>query len=41
MTDAAAVGHQIMVLTASNQGYPLYRKFGFEHIFDYQEVWEQ
>jgi GNAT superfamily N-acetyltransferase len=41
MTDAASVGHQMMVLTASNQGYPLYRKFGFEHIFDYQEVWEQ
>jgi GNAT superfamily N-acetyltransferase len=41
ISEAASEGHQIILLTASNQGYPLYRKFGFEHIFDYQEVWEQ
>ena len=35
MADAAADGHKLIVLTASNRGYGLYRQFGFEHIFDY------
>lgn len=29
-------GHQIIALTAGVKGYPLYRQFGFEHIFDYK-----
>ncbi len=33
--EAATEGHKVMVLTAGSQGYPLYRQFGFEHIFDY------
>ena len=41
MEDAASGGHQMIMLTASSLGFPLYRKFGFEHIFDYQEVWKQ
>ena len=41
MEDASTNGHQMIMLTASNQGFPLYQKFGFEHIFDYQEVWEK
>ncbi len=32
---AAADGQRLIVLTASDFGYPLYRRFGFEHIFDY------
>lgn len=24
-----------IALTASHKGFPLYQKFGFEHIFDY------
>ncbi len=32
---AAADGHRLIVLTASDLGYPLYRRFGFEHIFNY------
>lgn len=35
MNDAAAEGHTMAVLTASRFGYPLYRQFGFEHLFDY------
>ena len=35
LADAAALGYQFIVLTASPLGYPLYRKFGFLHIFDY------
>jgi GNAT superfamily N-acetyltransferase len=35
LSDAAADGHTLIVLTASQFGYPLYRQFGFEHIFDY------
>lgn len=35
MSDAAEDGHKLIVLTASDRGYGLYRQFGFEHIFDY------
>jgi GNAT superfamily N-acetyltransferase len=35
LTGAAAEGPTIIALTAGKQGYPLYRQFGFEHIFDY------
>jgi GNAT superfamily N-acetyltransferase len=35
LADAAADGHQMIVLTASNMGEPLYRQFGFEHMFGY------
>lgn len=35
MADAAADGHQMIVLTASNMGEPLYRQFGFERVFGY------
>jgi GNAT superfamily N-acetyltransferase len=35
LSDAAADGHHLIVLTASRFGYPLYRQFGFEHVFDY------
>lgn len=35
LTDAADGGYSLIVLTASKYGYPLYRQFGFEHIFDY------
>ena len=33
---AMAEGHELLVLTAGVKGYPLYRQFGFEHIFDYR-----
>jgi GNAT superfamily N-acetyltransferase len=35
LNEAAAEGHRFISLTASKYGYPLYRRFGFEHIFDY------
>lgn len=35
LSQAAADGHSLIILTAGDQGYPLYRQFGFEHIFDY------
>ena len=35
LTDAAAGGHDLIALTAGELGYPLYRQFGFEHIFSY------
>ena len=35
LSQAAAEGHQLIVLTAGPQAYSLYRKFGFEHIFEY------
>lgn len=35
LSDAAADGHSLIALTAGELGYPLYRQFGFEHIFDY------
>ncbi len=35
LSDAAAEGHDLIALTAGTKGYPLYRQFGFEHIFDY------
>lgn len=41
LRDAEIDGHSMIFLTASTKGFPLYRKFGFEHLFDYQEVWEQ
>lgn len=28
-------GHRLIALTASRFGFPLYRQFGFEHIYDY------
>jgi GNAT superfamily N-acetyltransferase len=34
--EANATGHNLAFLTASPFGYPLYRQFGFKHIFDYQ-----
>ena len=33
--DAAADGHELIVLTAGARAYSLYRKFGFQHIFEY------
>jgi GNAT superfamily N-acetyltransferase len=36
VNQAMAEGHRLLVLTAGTKGYPLYRQFGFEHIFDYQ-----
>lgn len=35
LSDAAADGHNLIALTAGKLGYPLYRQFGFEHVFDY------
>lgn len=35
MADAEGMGFPHIVLTASEKGFPLYQKFGFEHIFDY------
>lgn len=35
LSDAAADEHELIVLTATPQAYSLYRKFGFEHIFDF------
>lgn len=35
LTTATEEGHTIIVLTAGKQGYPLYRQFGFERVFDY------
>jgi len=35
LADATAGGHQMIVLTASNMGEPLYRQFGFERVFGY------
>ena len=35
LTDAAGMGFPHIALTASKKGYPLYQKFGFEHVFDY------
>jgi GNAT superfamily N-acetyltransferase len=35
LSEAAAEGHDMIALTAGSRGYPLYRQFGFEHIFDY------
>lgn len=35
LQEAMQGGHNIIVLTASRFGYPLYQQFGFEHIFDY------
>lgn len=36
MQTANATGCDLAFLTASPFGYPLYRQFGFEHIFDYR-----
>ncbi|MCP4541264.1 MAG: GNAT family N-acetyltransferase [Chloroflexi bacterium] len=35
LSEAVAEGHDLIGLTAGTRGYPLYRQFGFEHIFDY------
>ncbi len=35
LTTATEAGHTLIVLTAGKQGYPLYRQFGFERVFDY------
>lgn len=35
MDEAAQLGHSFIVLTASRYGFGLYRKFGFEPLFDY------
>jgi ribosomal protein S18 acetylase RimI-like enzyme len=35
LSQAAAEGHRLIVLTAGARAYSLYRKFGFEHIFEY------
>ncbi|MFL7870759.1 MAG: GNAT family N-acetyltransferase [Anaerolineales bacterium] len=41
LREAKIDGHSMIFLTASEKGFPLYQKFGFEHLFDYQEVWEK
>ncbi len=35
---ATEAGHTMLVLTAGDMGYGLYKKFGFEHIFNYK-IW--
>jgi len=35
LVDATAERHGLVALTAGVKGYPLYRQFGFEHVFDY------
>jgi GNAT superfamily N-acetyltransferase len=35
LSDATADEYSLIALTASRFGYPLYRQFGFKHIFDY------
>ncbi len=35
LTEATAGGYSLIALTAGELGYPLYRQFGFKHIFDY------
>jgi len=35
MVDAAQEGHDLLVLTASPKGFGLYRKVGFEYLFDF------
>lgn len=35
LAQAAAESYSLIMLTAGEKGYPLYRQFGFEHIFDY------
>lgn len=36
LSQATAEGDRLIVLTASRFGFPLYRQFGFEHLFDYE-----
>lgn len=36
MQEAGAEGFRLIALTASDRGYGLYRRFGFEHLFDYR-----
>jgi GNAT superfamily N-acetyltransferase len=36
LKEAENIGHKLVILTASQFGYPLYQQFGFEHIFDYK-----
>jgi predicted acetyltransferase len=35
MAEAMQQGRKLIALTASRFGYPLYRQFGFEHLYDY------
>jgi GNAT superfamily N-acetyltransferase len=35
LAEAVTAGHDLIALTAGSQGYPLYRQFGFERVFDY------
>ncbi len=35
LAEAAADGYRLIALTAGKMGYPLYRQFGFEHVFSY------
>jgi hypothetical protein len=35
MSEAAAQGHELIVLTASQAGFGLYAQFGFHHIFGF------
>lgn len=36
MAQAEAEGHKWVVLTAGRMGYNIYRRFGFEHLFEYE-----
>jgi len=36
LSDAREMGFHHIILTASGKGFPLYQKFGFEHVFDYK-----
>ena len=35
MREAVSQGHEIMALTASDQGFGLYAQFGFRHLFGF------
>lgn len=35
LSEATAERHTLIALTAGTRGYPLYRQFGFERVFDY------
>lgn len=36
LSDAWEMGFHHIILTASDKGFPLYQRFGFEHVFDYK-----
>jgi hypothetical protein len=38
-SQAAEEGHRLIALTAGRKGHPLYRKSGFERVFDYHVAW--